>query len=42
MVRPRLHVADANRVTFSGAKNVAGDIVPAFIRAKSSMALWLP
>jgi hypothetical protein len=29
-------------LTLSGAKNAAGDIVPAFIRAKSSIALWLP
>ena len=29
-------------LTFSGAKNSAGDIVPAFIRANSSMAFWLP
>ena len=29
-------------LTLSGAKNSAGDIVPAFIRAKLSMAFWLP
>src|SRR5215207_9474415 len=28
--------------TFSGAKNSLGDIVPAFRRAKPSMAAWLP
>ena len=28
--------------TLSGAKNSVGDIVPAFRRAKPSMAAWLP
>ena len=28
--------------TFSGAKNSAGEMVPAFIRAKASIASWLP
>src|SRR6187455_2276321 len=28
--------------TLSGAKNSAGEIVPAFIRTKSSIAFWLP
>ena len=42
IARPCPYAAAVIALTFSGAKNSAGDIVPAFIRAKSSMAFWLP
>ena len=29
-------------LTFPGAKNSAGEIVPAFIRTNASIAAWLP
>ena len=37
-----LYAASRIALTFCGEKNSWGDIVPAFIRAKSSIAFWLP
>jgi hypothetical protein len=42
MVELRAYAAALIASTFAGAKNSPGEIVPAFIRAKSSMAFRLP